>query len=150
MTRLLSLLCAWCAWLSCLPALADQHGTGLASFYAEVPDRSEKLTAAHRSLPFGTMVSVTRVDTGAHVVVRINDRGPFVQGRIIDLSHPAADQLGMVGAGLARVTIKVIPAPVRATRSVLAVPVPVRAIRPVRDREAASRCSACGLPPLLE
>ena len=151
MTRLLflSLLCGWWPLFGCPPALAEQHGTGLASFYAGVPDRSEKLTAAHRSLPFGTMVSVTRVDTGAYVVVRINDRGPFIQGRIIDLSHPAAEQLGMIGTGLARVTIQVIPAPVRVARPVRAIPVPVRAIRPVRDREAL-RCAACGLSPILE
>jgi rare lipoprotein A (peptidoglycan hydrolase) len=100
-------------------------------------------------LPFGTMVSVTRVDTGAYVVVRINDRGPFIQGRIIDLSHPAAEQLGMIGSGLAQVTIQVIPAPVRVARPVRAIPVPVRAVRPVRDREAL-RCAACGLSPILE
>lgn len=151
MTRLLflSLLCGWWALFGCPPALAEQHGTGLASFYAEVPDRSERLTAAHRSLPFGTMVSVTRVDTGAYVVVRINDRGPFIQGRIIDLSHPAAEQLGMIGTGLAQVTLQVIPAPVRVAMPVRAIPVPVRAIRPVRDREAL-RCAACGLSPILE
>jgi rare lipoprotein A len=95
------------------------------------------------------MVSVTRVDTGAYVVVRINDRGPFIQGRIIDLSHPAAEQLGMIGTGLAQVTLQVIPAPVRVARPVRAVPVPVRAVRPVRDREAL-RCAACGLSPILE
>jgi rare lipoprotein A len=109
----------------------------MASFYSEVPDRSEKLTAAHRSLPFGTMVSVVRMDTGAQVVVRINDRGPFLKGRIIDVSHPAAEQLGMIGLGLARVRIQVIP-------------VPVVAVRPARDREAAVRCPACRLPPILE
>ena len=150
MSRLLLLLCAWWPLLGCLPALAEQHGAGLASFYAEVPDRSEKLTAAHRSLPFGTMVSVTRVDTGAQVVVRINDRGPFIQGRIIDLSHPAAEQLAIIGVGLARVTIQVIPAPVRAIRPVRVIPAPMRAIRPARDREAAFRCSACGLLPIME
>src|SRR2546421_1443735 len=143
MPRFLSLL--WMLWpfLGCLPALAGQYDTGIASYYSAVPDKSEKLTAAHRTLAFGTMVSVIRIDTGAHVVVRINDRGPFIQGRIIDLSHPAAEQLGMVGAGLARVTIQVIPVPVRATRPVRAVPVPVRAIRPPRDRETALRCWGC-------
>ena len=137
MSRHLSLLCAWLPLFGCLPAQAQQHGTGLASFYAAVPDRSEGLTAAHRSLPFGTMVSVTRLDTGAHVVVRINDRGPFIQGRIVDLSLPAAEQLGMIGAGVARVRLQVIP-------------VPVRAVRPLHDRGADSRCPACRLPPILD
>lgn len=156
MKCLLSLPCASWMLLGCLPAEAGQHRDGLASFYAEVPDRSEKLTAAHRSLPFGTMVSVTRVDTGAQVVVRINDRGPFIQGRIIDLSLPAAKQLGMIAAGVARVTVQVIPAPVPADRPMRAVPVPVLAIRPVRTLPApvpavrpahagqsSPECSAC-------
>jgi rare lipoprotein A len=117
MTRLLSLLWALWPFLGCLPASAEQHDTGLASFYSAVPDKSDKLTAAHRTLAFGTMVSVIRIDTGAHVVVRINDRGPFINGRIIDLSHPAAEQLGLIDAGIARVKVQVIPAPVRATRA---------------------------------
>ena len=150
MSRRLWLLCAWWPLIGCLPAHAGQRDTGLASFYSDVPDRSERLTAAHRSLPFGTMVSVMRVDTGAHVVVRINDRGPFIQGRVIDLSHPAAEQLGMVGAGLARVAVQIIPAPVRAIRPLRAAPVPVRAIRPVRDREAAFRFSDGRLPAIVE
>jgi rare lipoprotein A len=106
----------------CFSASAADGDVGMASFYAQVPDRSEKLTAAHRSLPFGTMVSVIRTDTGAHVVVWINDRGPFVKGRIIDLSHPAAEQLGLIGIGLARVRIQVVPAPVRAVRKAATAP----------------------------
>jgi rare lipoprotein A len=129
--------CALVFALGCLSALAEHGDTGLASFYAAVPDRSEKLTAAHRHLPFGTMVSVTRMDTSAHVVVRINDRGPFIKGRIIDLSQAAAEQLGMIGAGLARVRIQIIPAPVPADRA-------------LHDREAAFRCPACQLPPILD
>ena len=69
MPRLLFLLAVLSPPLPCLPALAEQH-EGLASFYSAVPDQSEKLSAAHRSLAFGTMVSVTRIDTGAHVVVQ--------------------------------------------------------------------------------
>lgn len=136
--------------LTCSAASAEEAHTGMASFYSEVPDRSEKLTAAHRSLPFGTMVSVVRMDTGAQVVVRINDRGPFLKGRIIDVSHPAAEQLGMIGLGLARVRIQVIPVPVLATKPVRVIPVPVVAVRPARDREEAVRCPACRLPPILE
>lgn len=57
------------------------------------------LTAAHRSLPFGTRVAVTNKNNGKTVVVRINDRGPFIKGRVIDLSKAAANRLGFVGAG---------------------------------------------------
>ena len=68
--------------------------------------RSSGLTAAHRSLPFGTMVRVTNRNNGRSVVVRINDRGPFVRGRIIDLTPAAAHALGF--SGLAHVTVDVI------------------------------------------
>jgi rare lipoprotein A len=64
------------------------------------------LTAAHRTLPFGTMVRVTNHSTGRSVVVRINDRGPFVRGRVIDLSPAAAHALGF--SGLANVTLDVV------------------------------------------
>jgi rare lipoprotein A len=64
------------------------------------------LTAAHRSLPFGTMVRVTNQNTGRSVVVRINDRGPFIRGRIIDVTPTAAHALGF--SGLAHVTVDVL------------------------------------------
>jgi len=64
------------------------------------------MTAAHRTLPFGTMVRVTDLRTGRSVIVRINDRGPFVRGRVIDLSRAAARRLGM--GGLTRVRIDVL------------------------------------------
>ena len=67
---------------------------------------SSAMTAAHRSLPFGTMVRVTNNHSGRSVVVRINDRGPFVRGRVIDLSPAAARALGM--DGLANVTLDVV------------------------------------------
>jgi rare lipoprotein A len=57
------------------------------------------MTAAHRSLPFGTKVAVTNKRNGKTVVVRINDRGPFIKGRVIDLSKAAAQKLGFIGAG---------------------------------------------------
>lgn len=66
------------------------------------------LTAAHRSLPFGTYVRVTRVESGRRLVVRVNDRGPFVRGRIIDLSYAAAKVLDLTGVGVARVRVEVI------------------------------------------
>lgn len=65
------------------------------------------LTAAHRSLPFGTRVQVTNVHTGAQVEVTINDRGPFVRCRVIDVSQAAAQRLGLISAGTAPVTLTV-------------------------------------------
>jgi rare lipoprotein A len=92
------------------------HGlTGLASYYArgEITATGERfdpaaMTAAHRTLPFGTRVRVTRVDTGNSVVVRINDRGPFKPNRVIDLSKGAAENLGMTAVGLTPVRLEVL------------------------------------------
>ncbi len=90
-------------------------GHGLASYYGqgEVTATGERfdpsgMTAAHRTLPFGTRVRVTRVDTGNSIVVRINDRGPFKPGRVIDLSEGAAENLGITGVGLAEVRLEVL------------------------------------------
>jgi len=66
------------------------------------------LTAAHRTLPFGTWVQVTKVKTGKRVRVRINDRGPFIEGRIIDLSYAAARELAMIGEGTADVGLTIV------------------------------------------
>lgn len=68
----------------------------------------EHMTAAHRSLPFGTRVRVTNTRNGRSVIVRINDRGPFIRGRVIDLSYGAARIIGMVGKGVAPVKIEVL------------------------------------------
>ena len=76
---------------------------GVASYY-----RAAGLTAAHRTLPFGTRVKVTNIKNGRSVVVRINDRGPFIRGRSIDLSHGAADAVGMTEAGVAQVRMEVV------------------------------------------
>lgn len=92
----------------CLPASADE--TGIASFYSTSPPTGTDLTAAHRQLPFGTRVRVTRPDTGRQVVVLINDRGPFVAGRVIDLSPAAARQLEMTDAGVTAVRLEILPA----------------------------------------
>lgn len=70
--------------------------------------RHDKLTAAHKTLPFGTQVLVTRRDTGQVVLVTINDRGPFVKDRVIDLSGAAADILGMRSAGIVWVDVEVL------------------------------------------
>ena len=69
------------------------------------------MTAAHKTLPFGTIVKVVDLDTGRSVIVRINDRGPFIEGRIIDLSYAAALELGMVEKGLAKVGLKIVKWP---------------------------------------
>jgi len=69
------------------------------------------LTAAHRTLPFGTWVQVTKVETGKRVIVRINDRGPFIKGRIIDLSYGAARELAMIGEGTADVRLTIVSPP---------------------------------------
>lgn len=84
---------------------ADFHGRPTAS--GEIYDK-EAMTAAHRTLPFGTLLLVRSLDTQASVVVRINDRGPFVDGRDLDLSEAAARILGMTLTGIARVSYSVI------------------------------------------
>jgi rare lipoprotein A len=88
---------------------------GLASFYTEGTQTAsgekfdtQELTAAHRTLPFGTRLRVTNVTTGQSVTVRVNDRGPFVPGRVVDVSHAAAETLGMVGGGVAKVKLDVV------------------------------------------
>ena len=66
----------------------------------------DSLTCAHRTYPFGTLLNVTHLGNGRSVVVRVNDRGPFVRGRIIDLSHGAARELGMIRQGIADVLVE--------------------------------------------
>ncbi len=97
------------------PPPARSASSGLASYYSEGTktasgerfDPSE-LTAAHPSLPFGTRLHVTNVKTGRSVIVRVNDRGPFVGGRVVDVSYSAAQALGMVNSGVAQVKVDVI------------------------------------------
>ncbi len=96
------------------PALADIP-TGIASFYWQGQRTAngerfnpEAMTAAHRSLPFGTKVRVTNLKNGRTVVVRINDRGPFIRGRVIDVSRAAAHHLGFTKQGLTHVSLSVI------------------------------------------
>lgn len=66
------------------------------------------MTAAHRTLPFGTQLKVTNLSNGRTAIVRVNDRGPYAHGRIIDLSVAAAKQIGSTGSGTARVTLEVL------------------------------------------
>jgi len=72
---------------------------------------AEGKTCAHRTLPFGSVIEVTRLDNGRSVTVTVTDRGPFVSGRIVDLSLGAARQIGLVQAGLARVRLDVVRVP---------------------------------------
>ncbi len=94
-----------------MPVIASAQ-TGIASIYSGGRTangehaRASGLTAAHRTLPFGTMVRVTNQRSGRSVVVRINDRGPFIRGRVIDLMPAAAHALGF--SGLAPVTLAVV------------------------------------------
>lgn len=81
------------------------HGRTTAS--GEIYDEN-KMTAAHKTLPFGTTVRVTNLANGKKVVVRINDRGPFVEGRIIDLSYRAAGELGMHAAGVVDARVEIL------------------------------------------
>jgi peptidoglycan lytic transglycosylase len=124
-----------------LRAVPGASATGVASWYGpgfhgrrtangEIFDQRE-LTAAHRTLPHGTRVMVTNLANGRAVEVRINDRGPFVDGRIIDLSYAAARAIDMIGPGTARVRIDVLgEGPVRLASAAVAprplVPPPVR------------------------
>ena len=97
---------------------AEHLGTGIASYYGKAfagrptanGERFDpaQLTAAHRTLPFGSQVRVTNPRTGRSVVVRINDRGPFVRGRTIDLSRAAAEQVGIVSAGHGEVQLELL------------------------------------------
>jgi rare lipoprotein A len=96
---------------------------GIASFYHDSLHgrktasgqvyNKHRLSAAHKTLPLGTRIQVTDAKTGRSIVVRVNDRGPFVKGRIVDLSKEAAKELGIVDRGIARVDLKVLSAPQR-------------------------------------
>jgi rare lipoprotein A len=87
--------------------IASFYGSGERTATGEAFDPNG-LTAAHRTLPFGTRVRVTRVDNGESVIVRINDRGPFKPGRVIDLSRRAAEDLRMTDTGLTAVKLEVV------------------------------------------
>lgn len=94
------------------PAAAQE---GRASWYAHTSRTASgercdpaALTAAHRALPFGTRVKVENLHNGRSVVVRINDRGPFVKGRIIDVTRAAANELGFLSRGTAQVRLTVV------------------------------------------
>ncbi|OCW56088.1 septal ring lytic transglycosylase RlpA family protein [Hoeflea olei] len=109
------LLCSLLGLSVASPALAANPSCGRASWYALTSKTASgermdpaKLTAAHPRLRFGTRVKVTNPRNGKSVVVRINDRGPFVKGRIIDVSKAAAGHLGMINSGVAKVCFHVV------------------------------------------
>jgi rare lipoprotein A len=97
--------------------VAETHtaSQGVASFYSDDQETASgekfdkhELTAAHPTLPFGTRLRVTNVSTGRSVTVRVNDRGPYVHGRVVDVSYSAAEALGMVNKGVANVKLDVV------------------------------------------
>ena len=124
----LALLVSGCAERAQAPATPETPASqasqsrfsqqGKASFYARLHhgqrtasgERHDQhaMVAAHRSLPFGIRVRVTNLQNNRQVTVRINDRGPFVRGRIIDLSRAAAERIGMIDQGVARVRIETL------------------------------------------
>ncbi len=100
------------AALLCAASEANAAWNGMASYYWQPQAvacggrfNPNALTAAHKTLPCGTKVKVTNKRNGKSVIVTINDRGPFVKGRIIDLSKKAAQQINMTGAGVVPVTV---------------------------------------------
>jgi rare lipoprotein A len=149
-------LAAVVAWGGCarrkkprapVPARIGHTATGVASWYGEpyhgrraangeIYDM-EKLTAAHRTFPFDTWVRVVNLGNGKTVEVRITDRGPFVAGRVIDLSHRAARAIDLIGPGIAPVRIQVIRSPAFVAPAVFAVQVGA-----FRDRANAERLRA--------
>ncbi|HET6523404.1 septal ring lytic transglycosylase RlpA family protein [Sphingopyxis sp.] len=90
--------------------MASYYGNELAGNRTASGERFDpgQLTAAHRTLPFGSKVRVTNMTTGDSVIVRINDRGPFAHGRVIDVSHAAAREIGMQRSGTARVKLALL------------------------------------------
>ena len=112
------ILFALCIPSLCIPAGTPAQETGYASFYAgKFQGRltangerfdTKRFTAAHKALPFNSVVRVTNLENDLSVLVRINDRGPFVEGRIIDLSRVAAAKIEMIGNGIARVSVELI------------------------------------------
>ena len=128
------------------PAPGDAE-VGLASWYGrdfhgrrtssgEIYDMYQ-MTAAHRTLPLGTWVEVIHVETGRSVQVRVNDRGPFIAGRVIDLSYGAARVLGMVGQGVAPVRVRPLSAMAAPARAAPVAAAPASAVPATGARVAA-------------
>jgi rare lipoprotein A len=132
---------------SATPAVVGATENGIASWYGHPYDGRraadgetydmETLVAAHRTLPFNTWVRVYNLNNNKTIDVRIIDRGPFVDGRIIDLSHAAAQAIDMIGPGVAQVRIEIIRAPETVTPAAFGVQVGA-----FRDRKNAERTRA--------
>ena len=100
------------------PSADEKANIGTASYYAKKFEgrrtasgqryRSTERTAAHRTYPFGTLLEIINQDNGLKTIVRVNDRGPYIKSRLIDLSYLAAKDLGLLNSGTADVTLKVI------------------------------------------
>jgi rare lipoprotein A len=127
-----------------VPAVIGNTETGVASWYGhpyhgrqaadgEIYDM-ETMVAAHRTLPFNTWVRVTNLSNSKTCDVRIIDRGPFVDGRIIDLSHKAAQIIDLIGPGVSQVRLEIIKAPVNPEAAIFGVQVGVFAFRENADR----------------
>ena len=104
-----------------VPGFQEYHQEGFASWYGPgfhgrktasgERFNTHDLTCAHKTLPFGTRVKVTNLDNGQELILTVNDRGPFIRGRIIDLSHKAAQELDVLKTGVAKVKIETVPPP---------------------------------------
>jgi len=117
---------------------AEAAQTGKASYYKHGHRTASgerfnpnDYTAAHRTLPFGTRVLVTNLKTGKSVIVRVNDRGPFIKSRIIDVSFGAAKVLGITATGVA--TVKIVPLQKTAAATPAAAPAPAAAVETVAE-----------------
>ena len=108
---IVALACLLCGSLSARAEGLIEYGIASVHSHSETAsgeaDNASLPAAAHRTLPFGTLVEVRNLENGRSVVVRINDRGPFAAGRVIDLNKAAAEALGI--SGLVRVAVKVLP-----------------------------------------
>ena len=142
------------------PPIVGQTETGVASWYGHPYDGRqaadgeiydmETLVAAHRTLPFQTLVRVRNLSNGKTVDVRIIDRGPFVGGRIIDLSHAAAQQIGVIGPGVAQVELTIVSAPANPEPALFAVQVGAFRERANADRVERNMISAYGAARAVE
>ncbi len=151
MRKLLQFSLLFCFLFSLNTAVA-QENIGIASYYSDSYHgrrtasgelyNKTKLTAAHKTYAFGTYLKVTRLDNKQSITVKVNDRGPYIKGRIVDLSRKAAEALDIVQDGHASVKIEVVPAPASAASSSVNIeapdanPTPVAAPKPVEEKPA--------------
>jgi rare lipoprotein A len=107
-TAALAIACSGEAFAFKQNGMASYYGPGMHGRKTASGERFNQtaFTAAHRTAPFGSRLQVTNTANGRSVVVRVNDRGPFVRGRVVDVSTVAARQLGIVGRGVARVRVE--------------------------------------------